>query len=632
MRVIGTAGHVDHGKSALVEALTGTHPDRLKEEKMRQMTIDLGFAWLTLPGGEAVGIVDVPGHRDFIENMLAGIGGIDAAILVIAADEGVMPQSREHLSILRLLEIPRLIVALTKIDLIEDETWTLLVEDELREMLLGTDYEDSPIVHTSAVTREGLDELKSVIDATLKGLPPRKDIGKPRLPVDRVFSIAGFGTVVTGTLTDGSLRQGEEVEIIPSRKRGRLRGLQSHKLKIETAVPGSRVAANISGVDVAELERGDMVTRPATYTPTRLIDVRFNLLSDSDFSLKHNQEAKLFIGAAQRMARIRLLASDELKPGDAGWLQLKLDQPIVAARGDRYILRKPSPSATLGGGRIADPHPSRLYKRRDKGTVLRLEALLAGKSSGVVSDTVLSRGIISVRDAMDAAGIAENEAKNAILELLEDGEVFQFDPSDQPIEGNQLIMHTQAWADLEAKASRVLDEFHASFPLRAGIPIEEFRSKLELKQRDLALVLREGERRQIFRMKDGKISAFHFDVLLNDSQQNDVSNLMQKFDASPYTPPSIKEARAYLGNDDLYNYLLNVNSLIAVSNDVVFTLTAYNEMCDWIRQALEQEGTLTVAQVRDRFGTSRKYALALMEHLDSVGVTVREGDVRRRAG
>ena len=321
--VIGTAGHVDHGKSTLVKALTGIDPDRLAEEKAREMTIDLGFAWLVLPGGETVGVVDVPGHRDFIENMLAGVGGIDLALFVIAADEGIMPQTREHLAILDLLGIGRGIVALTKVDLVDDPEWLSLVKEEISGALAGTALTGAPIVPVSARTGEGLDILITTLEAMLSDTPPRPDRGRPRLPVDRVFTMSGFGAVVTGTLTGGSIQVGEEVAIQPTGLRARIRGLQSHKQSVKMAPPGSRVAINLSGVEASQIRRGDVITRPGLLQPSTLMDVQFRLLSDAGRPLLHNAEVKLFTGAAEAVAHVRLLGDKVLQPGKTGWLQLR---------------------------------------------------------------------------------------------------------------------------------------------------------------------------------------------------------------------------------------------------------------------------------------------------------------------
>ena len=339
MRVIGTAGHVDHGKSTLIEALTGTHPDRLKEEQAREMTIELGFGWLTLPNGEEVGIVDVPGHRDFIENMLSGIGGIDAALLVIAADEGVMPQTREHLAILDLLQIPVGLIVLTKIDLAPDPTWLDLVEADIQATVAGTVMENAQIIRVSAKTKTGLESLVSSLQSLLQQKPTRLDLNRPRLPIDRVFSMSGFGTIVTGTLLDGQLALGDEVEVLPSGQKGRVRGLQTHKRKEERAIPGSRTAVNISGVDTDTIQRGEVVVHPGQYQATRRVDVRVRLLKDVSSPLKHNSEVKVFVGASEAIASLRLLGTEELHPGEEAWIQLELRDPVVAVRGDRYSRR-----------------------------------------------------------------------------------------------------------------------------------------------------------------------------------------------------------------------------------------------------------------------------------------------------
>ncbi|MEN8243085.1 MAG: selenocysteine-specific translation elongation factor, partial [Chloroflexota bacterium] len=378
MRVIGTAGHVDHGKSALVQALTGTHPDRLKEEQEREMTIELGFAWWELPNGEEVGVVDVPGHRDFIENMLAGVGGIDAALFVVAADEGVMPQTREHLAILDILQVNAGVIALTKIDLVTDEDWLDLVEEELRQEMAGTVLADAPLVRVSAKEKINIPELHQAIASVLEQHPKRLDLGRPRLPVDRVFTMAGFGTVVTGTLVDGSFSVGDEVSVLPPGLTGRVRGLQTHKRKTEQAFPGSRTAMNISGVDHTDLERGQVVVRPGSIMPTRRVDVHFKLLPDVELPVEHNSEVKIFIGATEMIARLRLIGKKQLQPGEEGWLQLEPRSPIVAVRGDRYILRRPSPGETLGGGVVIDAHPKGRHKRFSKDVLSRLQALTKG--------------------------------------------------------------------------------------------------------------------------------------------------------------------------------------------------------------------------------------------------------------
>jgi len=341
MHVIGTAGHVDHGKSVLVRALTGIDPDRLQEEKERGMTIDLGFAWLTLPSGQEVSIVDVPGHEDFIKNMLAGVGGIELALLVVAADEGVMPQTREHLGILDLLGVASGVVVITKVDLVDDPEWLELVQLEVEELLEGTTLAGVPILSISALTGERLPELVDTLDRILSELPSISSSGRPRLSVDRVFTLAGFGTVVTGTLIGGPLSVGDEVEVVPPLLRARIRGLQTHKRPLERAVPGSRVAINLTGVDTDQLQRGDVVTTPGWLQPTRLIDVQVRLLEDASQPLAHNDPVTLFVGAAQTPARARVLGQEAIEPGSTGYAQLRLSHPVALVARDRFIIRWP---------------------------------------------------------------------------------------------------------------------------------------------------------------------------------------------------------------------------------------------------------------------------------------------------
>ncbi len=378
MHVIGTAGHVDHGKSTLTQALTEINPDRLIEEQIREMTIDLGFAWLDLPNGERIGIVDVPGHRDFIENMLAGVGGIDAAILVIAADEGVMPQTREHLAILDLLSVPTGLIALTKIDLISDPAWLDLIQLDIMEVVQGTVLDGKPIIPVSARTGEGLDHLIAALTDQLNQQPPRPDVGSPRLPIDRVFTVSGFGVVVTGTLSGGALTVGQDVEIQPSGIRARIRGLQSHEESLESIGPGQRAAVNLRGLEKSDVRRGDVLGLPGAWIPTTLVDAWLRYLPTAQRPLEHDDPVKLFVGAAEVTGYVRVLDVEAVQPGTESWIQIRLDQPIVAARGDRYILRRVSPPETIGGGILLDTAPGQRWKRFRPEVIERFKALREG--------------------------------------------------------------------------------------------------------------------------------------------------------------------------------------------------------------------------------------------------------------
>lgn len=630
MRVIGTAGHVDHGKSKLVLALTGMDPDRLQEEQEREMTIDLGFAWMTLPDGEPVGIVDVPGHRDFIENMLAGVGSIDMALFVVAADEGVMPQTREHMAILDLLDIPEVVIALTKVDLVHDPDWIPLVKEEVQELVRNTHFEEAEILPVSSKTGDGLEDLRETIGRVLQSSQPRRDLGRPRLGVDRVFSIAGFGTIVTGTLIDGALEVGQSIEVLPPGLSGRIRGLQTHKQKIDHAVPGSRVAANLTGIEVKDLQRGDVVIHPGTYTPTKVIDVQFRVLAGPMIPIKHNQNVKLFLGAAQRQARIRLLGVDELGPGEEGWLQLVLREPLVATRGDRLILRRPSPSATLGGGRVADPHPPRRHRRNDMNVLSRLEKMVSGSPADVLAVALKELGPTTLDRALERAGM-EREAALAAIESLKERDLLVMLPEgDLALGSESAILHRETFKQIKDTLLSVLMNYHQDFPLRLGMPREELKSRLKLSGKIFSEVLRAASRQGWVVEAGPLVKHPDHSVVLDREQQTRVDRLMQAFQEDRFSPPSVKEAVEVVG-DDLLSYLLDSEQLIQLSEDVLLDRDAYVEMKEGVRELLEQNDRITVAQVRDHFQTSRKYALALMEHLDQIGFTVREGDERRLA-
>ncbi len=629
MRVIGTAGHVDHGKSTLVAALTGTHPDRLKEEQEREMTIDLGFAWLALPNGEPVGIVDVPGHRDFIENMLAGVGGIDAVLFVVAADEGVMPQTREHLAILDILQIDAGVIVLTKADLVHEPGWLELVEADVRETVQGTVLAEAPIIPVSAKTGQGLDVLMRALQDCLGEQPLRADLGRPRLPIDRVFTISGFGTVVTGTLIDGRLRLGEEVEILPAGLRGRVRGLQSHKRKEQSAVPGSRTAVNISGLEVEQVRRGDVLAEPGKYQPTQRIDVHFHLLPNASAPLRHSTEVKFFLGTAEILARVRLLGMEELKPGQAGWLQLELREPTVAVRGDRYILRRPSPGETLGGGVVMDAQPKRRYRRFDEQVIARLEALRQGSPAEVLLQAFQALGAAPIREAVARARLAEEQAQSGLADLLDTGQLIVLE-SGTPAPASDLLAWSQAqWQAESERAGREVENYHHTNPLRRGMPREELKSRLKIAApRVFNAALRRWIEAGLLEEGTNQVWRPGHAIRFTSQQTTQVERLLSRFAQSPFSPPSVKEAQAEVG-EDVYQALVETGVLVQVSPEVAFRKRDYDALVAKVQAHFAEEETLSAAQFRDQLNTSRRYVLAFLEHLDNLGVTMREGDVRK---
>ena len=610
MFVLGTAGHIDHGKSALVQALTGIDPDRLAEEKERGMTIDLGFAWLKLPGGREIGIVDVPGHERFVRNMLAGAGGIDIAMLVIAANEGVMPQTREHLAILDLLGISRGVVALTKKDLVDSE-WLDLVRMEVEELLKPTVLAGAPIVAVSSITREGIPELLLTIDGLLAGTEPRRDRGRPRLPIDRVFSIAGAGTIVTGTLIDGSLMVGQEVELVPSGVKSRLRGLQTHRTQESVASPGSRVAANLTGVTTAQVQRGEVLTKPGWLTPTTLVSARLHLLADARHSLKHNAERQVYVLAAEATALIRLLDAEELKPGSSAWVQLVLDRPVPAVDGDHFIIR--STTETQGGGVIVDAHARRLSRFK-----LDIIESLKVRERGSPEDTVLvlleSNRLMESADLASQVALPPGEAARIIEELVARGDVLRI--------GTSLLVAGSTWNNLVQEARKVTQDYHSKFPARSGIPRVELGNRLKLgKYAPLVLERLMAEKALL---GEGMMMRLpEFTVKLTATQHGKVDAFLKSLADNPYAPPG-----ELIPEPDLLGLLIEQKKVAKLSETVVVSTKAYNEMLSRVLAHLKDKDKITLAEVRDMFGTSRKYAQAFLEHLDGEKITRRVGDER----
>lgn len=613
MFVLGTAGHIDHGKSVLVHALTGIDPDRLQEEKERGMTIDLGFAWLKLPSGREVGIVDVPGHEHFIKNMLAGVGGIDLALLIIAANEGVRPQTKEHLAILDLLEIAKGVVAITKKDLVDDE-WLSLVKMEIEELLNPTVLSQSPIIAVSAVTGEGLAELVSAIDELLNVTVPKKDKGRPRLLIDRVFTIAGSGTVVTGTLIDGSLTVGQEVEIIPAGVKSRLRGLQTHKARIDTANPGSRVAANLVGVTTSQLQRGDVLTTRGWLVPTMMLTARLRLLHYLPRPLRHNVTVSFHTGAAETMAKVRLLDVEKLQPGEDAWVQLLLKKPVAVVNGDHFIIR--STMDTLGGGKVIDVHTKRL--RRFRPTIIEhLRVKEEGTAEEVVMALLATKQPSDLSALLAQSDLSASEVQPVIEALIQQEKIVRIGQGEA-----SLLLTSSGWEHLTQKATSIAQDYHQRFPTRTNMPKEELRRKLRSGTHAPAILQRLFDKGVLLEDRSGVRLPTH-QVQLTAAQQAKLDTFYDSLSKSPYSPPG-----DLIPEPDLLNLLIERGEVVKVSNSVVFSASAYNEMVERVTAHIKEQGKITLAEVRDIFNTSRKYAQALLEHLDSNKITRRVGDER----
>ena len=618
MYVIGTAGHVDHGKSTLVKALTDIDPDRFPEEKAREMTIDLGFAWMTLPSGREVSIVDVPGHERFIKNMLAGVGAIDLALLIVAADESVMPQTREHLAILNILQITRGLVVITKTDLV-DEEMVELVKAEVEDALEGTSFEGCPMVGVSAYSGDGVDELKATMDSILDNTEVRKDLGRPRLPIDRCFTISGFGTVVTGTLIDGTLTVGQEVELAGSGQKARVRGLQSHKTKVDATDPGVRLAVNLSGLSKDEVERGEILTIPGWLKPTYRLDARLRMVKNAPNPLKHNQGVTFHLFTSEASARVRLLDADRLDAGEEGWVQLLLSDPLPVVKGDFFVIR--SAENTLGGGQIVDPNPRRRYKRFDDDVIERMMTLDQGTGGDIIISVAEQWGPCDMTTLSQRTNLPREEVSQRVSQLTEDGHIVTL--GDFGTDSEAVVYSAQGWDILKSKVASALQLFHTQYPLRQGVPAQEIRSRLDLSQpvyqRALIRLVDENivvDERQSLRLPDHEIT-------LTEKMEEEAAAYLNALQKDPYSPPA--DAKV---SQELLSVLIDQGKVVRVADGVIFAASAYKEMTDRIVEHLKAQGSITVADARTMFDSSRKYILPLMEHLDQQQITRRNGDER----
>jgi selenocysteine-specific elongation factor len=625
--IIGTAGHVDHGKSSLIVALTERDPDRLSEEKERGITIELGFTWLDLPDGTRTGIIDVPGHERFVSNMLAGAGGIDLALLVVAADEGVMPQTREHLGILSLLGIPRGVIAITKCDL-ADKDFIELVEEDVRDHVKNTFLENAPIIRTSSATGEGIQHLKDVLFSEIARVDSNKNHLPFRLPVDRVFSMGGFGTVVTGTLIEGTVRTGEQVEVYPGQKKARVRGIQVHETAVDLASHGQRVALNLAGLHKDDLDRGDTLAPEGSLLGTNLLDVSLSALPDTRFSISHNMRVHLFHGAREVLARVVLLDKDILEAGDTTFAQLRTEEEVFTKYGDRFVIRFYSPLETIGGGIIVDPFPSKRKRFRDTNEEdfnrmggddrsLRLALAIEHGSERLDPLTV----------AYYRAGIQREQSKTLLDELVSRGLVI--------VLNERVAIGTKELASLSEKAVAILERFHEEEPLEQGMRREELRTRL-LPRANLQLsdlVIDRLKERQVIDVHEGLVARHGFSVTLTAEQEDTLKALEQAFIKAGYLPPTPEEIRletaGKINSDQYLSLLINRGVLIRLTPQILMHRDHVDEAWRIVREAIDTNGSITLAEFRDHLDASRKFAIAILEYFDKLKRTRLVDDARQ---
>lgn len=628
--ILGTAGHIDHGKTTLVKALTGIDCDRLPEEKARGITIELGFAHLELPGGICFGIVDVPGHERFVRTMVAGVGGMDLVMLVIAADEGIMPQTREHLEICQLLGVRRGLVALTKRDLVDDD-WLALVTEEVREYLVGSFLDGAPIVPVSSRTGTGLALLKEELARLAMGVEEKRGDGPFRLPIDRVFTVAGFGTVVTGTLLSGTVRTGDEVELLPASLASRVRGVQTHGAKTDTASAGQRVAVNLQGVEHSEVSRGDIVVPRGVFRTTRAVDVRLDYLPSAPRELKHRATLRLHSATYEVAAQVILLDRNTLRPGDSAYARLRLKGPVLLLPGDPFVLRSYSPQATVGGGRVLDPAPTR-HRRRSAEAVALLHALDGGadqeKVRLLVAESLFSG--VPLDELLVRSGLSPKRGEAALAPLLSAGEVVQ------AVREPRIMVGRDAFSSLQKLLMEEVESYLRDNPMKEGIGKEELKTRLPKRSdpRFFSPLLAALE-------KEGKVLVDR-DLVKLPGRKGSVTAAQSGLQAKIGTalrdggmePPTLKELAAAVKSSEKevlehLNLLVRAGEAVKIKSDLFYARDSLGAIREKLVARLKETGEITPGEFRELTGLSRKFMIPLLEYFDQEKVTIRIGDKRR---
>lgn len=630
--IIGTAGHIDHGKTTLIKALTGRNTDRWEEEQRRGITIDLGFTYFDLPGGDRAGIIDVPGHEKFINNMVAGVVGMDLVLLVIAADEGIMPQTREHMDILNLLGIEKSIIVLNKCDLV-DEEWLELVEEEVKEELAGTFLEQAPVVKVSAATGEGLDTLVELIDHMTSDELVTKDIHTiPRLPIDRAFSLSGFGTIITGTLVSGTIRKEDVLEMYPIGKESKIRSIQVHGEDKNECYAGQRVAINLSNIKKREISRGCVLASPGSMKTTDLLDVKLNVLDSSMRVLTNHTRLHFFTGTSEILCRAVLLDKEEIGPGESGFVQLRLEEKIAVRRGDKFVVRFYSPMETIGGGVILEPNPG-VKKRFQQDVIEELKRKESGSTADVIELHVKehAKTMITVAELAKITALSAEEVEKDVAQLEEQGLVVTF----------AMRKDTYVWhADAVRTARHTLEEFlgtyEKKFPYRYGMKKAEAQMThfAKIKPNVFDRVVELMEEKGWIKRVDEYLCTPEFEVCKDQTYEKVAETLLgafrkAKFDFIRYSEIDCKGVSKEIV-DDILNILLQEHQAVKVTEDM-YTLKEYmDEAKEVIKAELSKDPVITIAQVRDLFGTSRKSAKPILEYMDNIKVTKKTGGESER--
>ncbi len=628
--ILGTAGHIDHGKTSLIKAITGTNTDRLKEEQKRGITIELGFAALDLPSGRHLGIVDVPGHEKFVKNMVAGATGIDIVTMVIAADEGVMPQTREHMEICTLLGVKHGMVVLTKIDMV-DEEWLELVTDDIMEFTMGTFLEESPIVPVSSFTGEGIPKFIEVLDELCQDVPEHTNSGLFRLPVDRVFTMKGFGTVITGTLISGQIAVGDSIMIYPGKITSKVRGIQVHNEGRETAAAGMRTAINFQGLERASINRGDILARENTLIPSYMVDLEFHFLSSNKKPLKNRTQVRFHTGTSETMGNIILLDREEINPGETCAAQIRLDEPVSLIRDDRFVVRSYSPVRTIGGGKVLNPIPSK-HKRFQKDIIDGLQALVDADTEGIIDHHCKMAGPAGVTfsQLLLMTNLPAKALDSAITSLLNSQNLLLADKE------SRAYIHQETFNQLKDRSHTVLEQFHRENPLKPGISKEELKSKFPkgASAKLFTLVLNRMIKDNQLALEDDTVRLAAHTVTLQVDEQELKQKILTIYKESKLTPPYFREIVRNLDVDaktakGVLELLVAEKSLVKVKEDLYYDRNVIDNLKQEIVAHIVAHGEISTPTFKDMIGISRKYVIPLIEHFDATNVTIRIGDIRK---
>jgi selenocysteine-specific elongation factor len=627
--ILGTAGHIDHGKTTLMKVLTGVDLDRLKEEKERGITIELGFTSLSLPSGQKIGIVDVPGHERFVKNMVAGVGGIDMVLMVIAADEGVMPQTREHLDICRFLGIKQGLIALTKIDLV-DEEWLALVQEDIRRAVQGTFLEQAPIVPLSSTTGVGIPELLKSLDVIVASIRERPSSGIARLPIDRVFTMKGFGTVITGTLLAGTVSVGDEVEILPSAIKTKIRGIQVHKESVTTVNAGMRTAINLQGIEKSLITRGEVLTAPNTLLPSNRADAWLEYLATAPHPLKDRTRVRFHAGTAEVLGEVRMLAGSALQPGQSGFVQLVFETPVIVLPHDRYVIRSYSPIHTIGGGEILD-NLARKHKKNADDLINRLSTLKNGTVREALMIFCAEAGLRGLTDAHIQArlGLEPSRRRTLLEELHESGDLVII--AQDPVE----IAAPQAITHLEQRVLHTLEEFHTKNPLKIGLLWEELRARMpfDTNPKLFSFVIHTLLKAGRITLSKEHLSLAGSSPTLQEDQKLLQKKILDLYEKSGLMPPTFKECLELMQLSEkeaanLMGLLIREGRLIKVNEELYFDVKSINKLTAEVVAFLEKHGEISTQGFKELTGLSRKFMIPLFEHLDKAKITIRVGDRR----